>query len=104
MEFWKLLTGLQGKILKTLAQGRTFEVLHVGQSEVIIVPHRTMKPRHIPMKEIEGSYQKLKAIGQITRVEIEAEYSPRDPAYVASILAALPGVRHNLKTIITLEL
>jgi hypothetical protein len=104
MEFWKLLVGLQGKVLKTLDQGRPFDVLHVSQANVIIVPHKNNKNRTIYMKEIEGSYRKLKAIGRITRVEIEAQFSPRNPAYVAAILATLPGVRSHGKPIITLEM
>lgn len=104
MEFWKMLSGLQGKVLKTLAQNKQFTVVHISQNNVVIIPHQSNKPRPIYMKEIEGSYRKMIVIGQITRIEIEAQFSPRNPAYVAAILATLPGVKVHRKPIITLEI
>jgi hypothetical protein len=104
MEFWNLLVGLQGKVLKTLGQGKPFTVINVSQGYIYIVPHKNNKGRTIDIKEIEGAYRRLKTMGQITRVEIEAQFSPRSPAYVAAILATLPGVRSHGKPIITLEM
>jgi len=104
MEFWKSIIGLQGKVLNTLDQGKPFDISHVSSTRVNIIPHKSKIERTIYMKEIEGSYRKLKAIGRITRVEIEAEFSPRNPAYIAAILSTLPGVRYHCKPIITLNM
>ena len=79
MEFWKSIVGLQGKVLKTLGQGKSFDVSTVTSTHVNIIPHKTKIERRINMKEIEGVISEIKTIGRITRVEIEAEFSPRNP-------------------------
>ncbi len=104
MEFWKLVAALQGKVLQTLYQRRLFNVLLVTASHAIVVPQKTEKNGLVPMKEIEGAYCKLKSTGKLTRVQIEYEFSPRNPAYVAAILANLPGVKFYNDPIITLEI
>ena len=53
----------------------------------------------MPQSEIDGAYRYLLSNKEITRTTIEAEYSPRNPVYVAAILAALPGVRYKIRPI-----
>ena len=87
MEFWKLLVGLQGKVQKTLGQKKPFTVSLVNSAHVIVFPHVSHIPRTIPIKAIEGAYIKLKANGRITRVEIEAEFSPAQPSICSCYLS-----------------
>jgi hypothetical protein len=53
----------------------------------------------IPRDEIEGAYNELVASGVISRTDIRAHHSNFNPAYVAALLAALPGVTASTKPI-----
>jgi len=100
VELWDEIKKLEGKTLTTLDQGRSFEVLAVFNSGVVINPLRTKKERMVPWKQIEGAFRQLLAFGQIARSEIEAQHSPRNPAYVAAMLANLPHVMHTKRPIV----
>jgi len=100
MDLWSEIKKLEGKTLTTLDQGRSFEVLVVLNSGVVINPLRTKKERLVPWKQIEGAFRQLLALGQITRSEIETQHAPRNPVYVAAILAELPYVTHTIRPIV----
>ncbi len=100
MELWKEIEKLKGETLQTLRDGKRFDVLDVNVEVVIIRPHASMKERPVKRSEIEGAFKELSALGHISRAKIEERHSPRNPAYVASILSTLPGVKYTLSPII----
>ena len=100
MELWDEIKKLEGKVLKTLDRGKSFEVVVVLNSSVIVKPLSTKKERVIPREQIEGAFHQLISSDQITQREIEAQHSPRNPVYVAAILAELPDVTHTIRPIV----
>ena len=99
MELTTFLEGLKGMTIKTLDQNKPFSILNVDNNVVVVLIGSTNKERKIGRKGIEGAYQALRRNHKITRSEIEAEFSVRNPAYVAAILSKYPGVRVTLKPI-----
>ena len=93
------LRNMAGKPLETLELKRSFEIQAVSDRHVVIWVSGTGKTRTFPIKEIESAYQALAVSRVITRSEIQRKYSPRNPAYIAAILAALPNVDYALKPI-----
>ncbi|MCX6068446.1 MAG: hypothetical protein NT121_22305, partial [Chloroflexi bacterium] len=71
------------------------DIVAVNEHKVTVRPHETQVERNIPRNQIEDSYHSLALSGQITRVEIHKNFSNFNPAYVAAILAALPGIEHS---------
>ncbi len=100
MELWSEIEKLEGKVLKGLDQRKPFEVVKVLNSSVIVMPLSTKKERLVPRKEFEGAYRELIALGQISRNQIMALYSPWNPVYVAAMLAELPHVTHTIRPIV----
>jgi hypothetical protein len=100
VELWDEITNLSSRTLHTLDRNNRFDVVDVTVSGVIVKPHSTKKDRLVTKKEIEGAFRELAALGQITRAQIEANHSPRNPVYVAALLAELPGVHHTIKPIV----
>lgn len=93
---------LNGQTLHTLSQRRPFDVLNVDAYEVEILVRSSGKKRPVSMEEIEPAWRTLRHRGELTRAEIEEHWSPRNPAYVAAILATLPNVIYASKPIIRL--
>jgi hypothetical protein len=93
---------LAGRTLHTLSQHRRFDVLSVDMYEVEIYVHSKAKKRRVPLTEIEPAWRTLRKRGELSRAEIEEHWSPRNPAYVAAMLAALPGITYRSKPIIRL--
>ncbi len=92
---WQEVRKLQGQTLKTLNLGREFDILQVTDSKVEIFIHSSENPRTIRREEIEGACRELRIQGEITRTEIQQHHSSNNPAYVAAILASLPGVGYS---------
>ncbi len=92
MSIWSSVARLKGRTLRTLDQGKSFDVLHVTDEHVLLKLHGTGRERMLWRKEIEGAYAELTLRGSISRAEIEERHSPRNPAYVAAILAATEGI------------
>jgi len=92
------LANLNGKTLATLDRQKRFDVLAVGPKQIFLFLHSSQKERKIRWEEIEPAWALLQRQGQLTRVAINANFSPRNPAYVAALLATLPGVSHRLVT------
>lgn len=97
MNLMNMLQALNGKELRTLGEAKPFDIIDVEPKKIIVRPHSTMNERSVLRQELEGAYNELVAVGSITRVKIESHHSPRNPAYVAAILATLPDVRHRSK-------
>ena len=102
MDIWQRVKDLEGKTLATLAQRKRFKIIHVNDENIIVLISSTNKQRKIKVSEIEPAYQFLVSNKQLTRGEIEAAYSKRNPVYVAAILNELPGVDSHQKPVITL--
>jgi hypothetical protein len=99
VSFWDEIKKLEGQVLRTLDRGNRFEILNGSRRGVIVKPLKTRKERLVPRKDLEGAYKELVALGEITRSKIEARHSPRNPVYVAAMLAELPGVSYTLRPI-----
>ena len=100
MTYWDKVKELEGRTLKTLDHEKKFDILAVSNKGVIVKPLSTGKERKVPRDEIDdGAYRELASNKEITRTTIEAKFSPRNPVYVAAILAELPGVRYKIRPI-----
>ncbi len=92
MEIWSEIKKLKGTTLKTLDQYRPFDIVTVTDQNVIVKPHARGIARIIERKAIEDAFGELALHGEITRADIRKRYTDYNPAYVAAILASLPGV------------
>jgi len=91
--------------LWTLSEGKKktqFELIGFFNRYITIKTSRG-KMRIIYQQEIENSYEYLIKNGEITRNEIHEKFSPRNPAYIAAIIANFEDVTHVAKPIITLH-
>ena len=86
---------LSGKTLATLDRQKRFDVLSVTPKQIMLYIHATGKERKMHWQEIEPAWEWLQRQGHLTRVDIRESFSERNPAYVAALLAALPGVTHR---------
>lgn len=91
-EFEKLI----GKTLATLDRHKRFDVLSVGPKQILLFLHSSQKERKIRWEEIEPAWALLQRQDQLTRAAIQDNFSQRNPAYVAALLATLPGVSNRL--------
>jgi hypothetical protein len=99
---WNEIKKLEGQTINTLAQYKKFKILTVTE-KIIIKINSTGKERRIYFeKEIAPACKALKTRRRLTRIEIEDQFSPRNPAFVAAILAKLPQVHYVVKPVITL--
>jgi hypothetical protein len=96
-EMWDKVQQLQGKTLKTLDQGKPFDVVAVTTEKVVVRPHVRDLERPIEQTAIQGAWQELTRRGELTLVGIKKRYSDWNPVYVAAILATLPGVTYRLR-------
>lgn len=99
MDMWLAIRQLKGKTLRTLDRNNPFDVVDITEQMIVVRPHASGIERTIRRKEIEPAFQELRARGMIERVNIRERYSNFNPAYVAAILVALPGVRCSVKPI-----
>jgi len=98
-ECWNQVGRLVGQELRTLERQRPFRIVEVAERVLRIEVGTTGKSRPIRRGEIEAAWEHLVREGEITRAEIHRQYSEFNPAYVAAILAALPGVTHQIHPI-----
>lgn len=99
MTFWQEVQRLEHQTLKTLDRSNPFHIVRVTEHVVIVKPQETGIERRIQRGRLENSFRELVAIGELSRSEIEDKHSPRNPAYIAAILAEMPGVRLSLRPI-----
>jgi len=91
MEIWSEIKKLKGTTLKTLDQNRPFDIVEVTDQKIIVKPHTRNIARTIERGAIEDAFGELALRGEITRADIRERYMSFNPAYVAAILATLPG-------------
>ena len=99
MNLWTELRKLEGHTLKTLDKGNPFDVIKVSENEVIVRPQVRGVDRSIKGSIFDDAFTEMRNRGQIFRTEIRDKYSSFNPAYVAAILGALPGVETRTKPI-----
>ena len=99
LNYWAEIRNLKGRTLKTLNRHKPFQVVEVTEHAITVLPLETGKERPIQRAGIENAFRHLVATGELTRAEIEKEYSPRNIAYVAAMLAEFPGVKYALQPI-----
>lgn len=97
---WSLVRPLAGRTLSTLDQKKPFTITAVTVDKVIMTPHTTDIERAISRDEIDGAWLELLQRGEITRQEIQDNHSGWNPAYVAAILAEMPGVTYKIRPIV----
>jgi hypothetical protein len=87
---WAEVKKLVGLSLKTLAQHKLFDILAITENHLTIRPQSSGKKRRIHRKEIDKAFNELVAARELSRSDIEKRFSPRNPVYVAAILAEMP--------------
>ncbi len=100
LDLFPALCHIEGKTLKTLDLQRPFTILRVTPKRVVVRVEARGRERPIRFAEIEGAFLALIREGHISRVDIEARFSPRNPAYVAAILSRLPDVTYTRRPIV----
>lgn len=98
-QLWAEIKNLKGRTLRTLDQRKPFEIVTVTENTVIVLPHSTGKERPLPQAGIENAFRHLIVTGRLTLVELEGEYTPRNPVYAAAILAEIPRVKWFVRPI-----
>ena len=91
-QFWPNIRLLDGRELRTLERGRLFEVVVVGDEQVVLRPVVSGKPRVIRRETLETTFDALFDRRELTGLEIAEEFSMFNAVYVAALLAALPDV------------
>jgi hypothetical protein len=89
---WSEIKKLKGTTLRTLDQNKPFDIVEVTDQNVIVKPHARGIERTVEREAIEDAFGELALRGEIARTDIQDKYSNFNPAYVAAILASLPGV------------
>lgn len=96
---WSEIHNLKGRPMKTLDRRKPFQVIEVTEHTVTVLPIETGKERPIQRAGIENAFRHLTVTGWLTRAELEKEYTPRNIAYAAAMLAEFPGVKYSLRPI-----
>lgn len=99
MNVWSVIQQLEGRTLHTLDQNKPFDVVAVTEQTILVQSYASGKERRIKRDEIAPAYEELHTRVVVERADIRERYSNYNSAYVAAILAALPGVRHSVQPI-----
>jgi len=97
-ECWFLVAHLVGQELCTLDRQNPFRVMKVGDDALQIEIGTSGKARTIQRQEIETAWEHLARDRKINLAQIR-QYAAFNPTYIAAMLAALPGVTHQIKPI-----
>jgi hypothetical protein len=95
MGVWEQIEFLTGQSLKTLDDQQPFEIMENTPGEVQIYIYSTLETRKIRREKIEGAWLQLTRDGSISATEIKSRYSRSCSPYIASILAAMPGISYR---------
>lgn len=76
-------------------QGKVFEAVEVTGTRVELLIHSTGSRRSVRRQTIEKAWDRLEQGGSLSREQIQRDVSPRHSAYVAAILAKMPGVTYT---------
>ncbi len=98
-QVWNEIRKLKGRVLNTLDQHKPFTVVSITDETITVLPQSTGKERPISRDGVENAYRHLFATGHLTLAELESDFTPRNPVYVAAILTELPGVQHQANPI-----
>ncbi len=96
---WNEISNLKGRTLKTLDRHKPFEIVALTENVVTVLPKSTGKERPISREGVDNAYRHLTVTGRLSLTEIENDFAPYNPVYVAAILAELPGVRYTIRPI-----
>lgn len=104
MDIWEFAQELIRKELFTLGKGgkKHFSIITVQNNTLTLHINSTNKKRPIQKDELVQAWKFLRENKTITRTQIRDHFSEANPAYVAGILAQLPGVRFENDPIIKL--
>lgn len=89
---WEHIRKLTGTTLKTLERGHPFDVVEVGSENATVRPQATGIKRTIEKETFEEAFKELATRGELSRADIQERYTLFNPAYVASMLAQVPGL------------
>ena len=89
---WSHIQNLTGRTLKTLDRGNAFDIVSVGSATATVRPLASGIDRTIEREAFEQAFTELRTRGELSRTDIQKKYSSFNPAYVASMLAQVPGV------------
>lgn len=92
MDFWDQIKAFQGQTLKTVQQGKEFDVLVVEDNRVIIKPHSSREKKRISKQSIESSYQALVNSGALT-IKMTKAFSEHHPVYVIALISRFPNIK-----------
>jgi len=98
-DLWTWIAAWQGERLRTLAQGRSFSIVALTDSAVIIRIGRSGRARRIRREELEGAYHDLLEHGEIGANWIRRKHAPWNSSFVSALLARLPEVQYDLRPI-----
>lgn len=96
---WSQFKRFEGETLYTLDRRNPFDVVRVTRSQLIVSPHKSGDERILTRQVLEGAYQTLQQKTELTRGDIQANYSGWSSAYVAALLAQLPDVSYRIRPI-----
>jgi hypothetical protein len=99
MKIWQEVENLKGRTLETLAHKKGFQVLNVTDEWLILKSKSRGFKMFISRYDVENAFIQLASCGEISRVEIQYNHSDLNSSYLAAVLAAIPGVRYELKPI-----
>lgn len=95
---WGEVAKLAGRELHTLHEEAPFRVEEVNEREVVL-RLSTGATWKLSRKGVERAWEELVRRGELSRTWIWDEVPERGAAYIAAILAALPGVRYETEPI-----
>ncbi len=96
---WSEIEKLAGRTLCVLARRNPFDVVEVSEGHAVVRPQVHNISRQVPRREIEAAYTDLFASGQITARQIKERHASFHSAFVAALLAELPGITYSLNPI-----
>jgi hypothetical protein len=95
MGIWNQLDYLMGQSLKTLERDQPFEILEITPSAIQIIVYSTKETRRIDRGKLEGAWMQLNKQGTISGTSLLDDFSSSNYAYIAAIMAAMPGVSYR---------
>jgi len=95
---WPKIAQLVGQQISPLDRGEPFQVSSINDREVVLVLGTGSEWRP-PRSHIERAWAELTSKGTVKRTWIRDEISEYNASYIVALLAALPGVRHQVNPI-----
>jgi|SRR5579884_2116294 len=90
---WRRIQNLQGRTLQTITGRATFDVQHVGDSYVVIMPQRTSIRRHIPLAHLEEAFSLRESGVNLVPSSLERNgLVTRNSSYIVALLQAIDGM------------